>query len=147
MGPFTFHASLPCLEFGDTLLPGVHVEHQIIRIEQLPWHNSAELKWQCFQPQDEDQWAKDRSLRHSNFHAKLLTVLTSTSFLTSSTLPSPAAFSILAMMPEGPASLPYFILLSALQIWVADTLGGPAVGRELITWPFKLNIEESSSVL
>ena len=33
------------------------------------------------------------------------------------------------MMPEGPAALPHFILLSALRIWVADTLGGgPTVG-------------------
>ena len=32
-------------------------------------------------------------------------------------------------MPEGPTALPHFILLSVLQIWVANTLGGgPAVG-------------------
>ena len=59
-------------------------------------------------------------------------------------------------MPEGPAALLHFILLTALQIWVADTLGGGlAVGgggwgwvlRELIAWPFKHNVEEPSIVL
>ena len=50
------------------------------------------------------------------------------------------------MMPEGPAAMPHFILLTALQIWVADTLA--VVGlRELIAWPFKLNVVEPSMVL
>ena len=51
----------------------------------------------------------------------------SASFPTSSTLSSSGDFSISAMLPEGPAALLCFILLSALGIWVADTLGvGPA---------------------
>ena len=44
-----------------------------------------------------------------------------TSFLTSSTPSSPAAFIILAMMPDGPIALPHCILLRDLWIWVADT--------------------------
>ena len=43
MEPFTFHASLPCLELGDTLLLGVRYEHQVISVEELPWYASAEL--------------------------------------------------------------------------------------------------------
>ena len=35
MKPFTFHASLPCLEIGDTLLLGVRNEHQVISCKML----------------------------------------------------------------------------------------------------------------
>ena len=59
-----------------TLLLGVCTKHQVTSIEKLPWHISAELARQCFQHQDEEQWAKDRALMHTNFQAKLLTVLT-----------------------------------------------------------------------
>ena len=40
------------------------------------------------------------------------------------------------MMPEGTAALPHFILLSALWIWVADTLGGDRQfgGRQFVGW-------------
>ena len=51
--------------FGHTLLLGVRNEHQVIRIEQLPWHSSVELARQHFQHQDEEQWAKERALMHS----------------------------------------------------------------------------------
>ena len=73
----------------------------------------------------------------------------SASFLMSLTPSSPTAFSILAM-PGGPAALPHFILLSALPIWIADT-GRMADSwgnlRELIAWPFELNIGEPSILL
>ena len=47
---FTFHASFPCLELGDTLLLGIHDELQVINIEKLPWHPSMELTWQLALP-------------------------------------------------------------------------------------------------
>ena len=75
-GALIFHTSLPCLELGDTLLLGVHNEHQVISVEKLPWYTSAELPRKCFQYQNEEQWAKDKTLMHTNSHTKLLTVLT-----------------------------------------------------------------------
>ena len=67
--PFTFYAILPRLEFGDKLLLGA-------RDEEPPWYISAELTRQRLQHQNEEQWAEDRILMHTNFHAKLLTALT-----------------------------------------------------------------------
>ena len=54
---------------------GVHDEHQVISIEMLPRHISAELTWKHLQHKDEEQWAKDRALMHTNSYAKLLAVL------------------------------------------------------------------------
>ena len=42
MGPFIFHANLPCLEFGKAILLGVRDVHQIICTEQLAWHTSVD---------------------------------------------------------------------------------------------------------
>ena len=55
MEAFTFH----------TFLPGVHDEHQAIRVERLPQHTSAELTQKRLQCQDEEQWAKDWALMHT----------------------------------------------------------------------------------
>ena len=55
-------------------LLGVCHEHQVIRIEALPWYTSVELTRQSLQHQNEEQWAKDRTLMHTNSHTKLLTV-------------------------------------------------------------------------
>ena len=49
--PFTFHASLPRLELGNTLLLGVRDEHQVISVEKLPCtftkvnRDDKRLKW------------------------------------------------------------------------------------------------------
>ena len=75
MESFTFHASLPCLELGDTLLLGVHDEHQVISLERLRWHTCAMLTRKRFQYQGKDQCARDRTPMHTNSHAKFLTVL------------------------------------------------------------------------
>ena len=76
MEPVTFHASLPCLELGDTLLFGGHDEHQVISVKELPCYASAELALQNLHHKNEEQWAKDRTLMHTNSYTKLLTVLT-----------------------------------------------------------------------
>ena len=72
----SFHVSLPRLELGDTLLLGDRDEHQVISVEKLPWYTSTELTRTRLQPQNDEQWAKNRTLMHTNSHAKLLTVLT-----------------------------------------------------------------------
>ena len=74
--PFTFYASLLRLELGDTLLLGVRDEHQVVIVKKLSVYTSAELKRKRLQYQNEGQWAKGRTLMHTNSHAKLLTVLT-----------------------------------------------------------------------
>ena len=74
--PFTFHASLPCLELGDTTLLGVRDEHQVISVEELPCYASLKLMRQNIHHQNEEQWVKGRTLMHTNTHTKLLTVLT-----------------------------------------------------------------------
>ena len=76
----------------------------------------------------------------------------SASCLVSSTPSSPAAFSISATMPDGPAALLHFIFLSALWIWLMGILGGgQQLGdlKELIAWPMatQINIEQPSIVL
>ena len=76
MEPFTIHVSLPRRKLGDTLLLGVHDEHQVISVDKLPWYPSAKLKRKRLQHKVEEQWAKDRTLMHTNSHAKLFTVLT-----------------------------------------------------------------------
>ena len=40
--PITFHASLPCLELGDTFLLGLRYEHPVISIEEFPQHTRSE---------------------------------------------------------------------------------------------------------
>ena len=45
MEPFTFHASLPRLELGDTLLLGVRIEHQVISVENNSGHWSTCPGW------------------------------------------------------------------------------------------------------
>ena len=63
VGPFTFHAGLPFIELGgDTLFSGVSNAYQVISMEKLPRHTSAELTRGRLQHQDEEQWAKDRAL-------------------------------------------------------------------------------------
>ena len=42
---FTFHASLLCLELGNTLLPGVCDEHQVINIDTSPRQTRANIIW------------------------------------------------------------------------------------------------------
>ena len=76
MEPFTFHANLPHIELGDTLLLGVQDKHHVISVEKLPWDTSAELSQKCLQHQDEQQWSKDRALMHVDTYAQILTVLT-----------------------------------------------------------------------
>ena len=76
MAPFTFYASLPCHELGNTLLLGVHDEHQVIGVEELPWYTSAEFMRQRLHLQNEEQWAKDITLMHTNSNTQLLTLLT-----------------------------------------------------------------------
>ena len=71
----------------------------------------------------------------------------SVSCFASTTPSSPATFSISAMMPEGPATLPYFIIWSALPITVKDTASSQRGLRELTAWPLKLDIEQPSIVL
>ena len=39
--------------------------HQVISVEKLPWHTSAELTRKRFQHQDEEQGARDRALMHT----------------------------------------------------------------------------------
>ena len=46
--PFTFHASLPCLKLGDTLLLGVLWWAPGYQLENLPWHTSTDLKLRKF---------------------------------------------------------------------------------------------------
>ena len=74
--PFPLYASLLRLELGDTLILGVRDEHQVVIVKKLPVYTSAELKRKRLQQQNEGQWAKGRTLMHTNSHAKLLTVLT-----------------------------------------------------------------------
>ena len=57
--PFTFHASLPHLELGDTLLLCVHDEHQTVSIKKLPWYTNVERMRNHLQHQNEGQWTKD----------------------------------------------------------------------------------------
>ena len=72
MEPFTFYASLPRLELGDTLLLAVHNEHQVISVEKLPRYTSAKLTRKRLHHQNEEQWTKERN---TNSHAEILTVL------------------------------------------------------------------------
>ena len=69
----TFHASL---DQGDSLFLCVRDEHQVISKEELPRYTSAEVKQECLQYQNEEQWVKDRTLMHTSSHAKLLPRLT-----------------------------------------------------------------------
>ena len=64
MEPFTLNARLPRLKLWDILFLGVHDEHQVLSIQELPWYTSAELARKCFQHQDEEQWAKDSRFAH-----------------------------------------------------------------------------------
>ena len=75
-GALTFNARFPRLYLGHTLLLGVRDEHQVISLEELPWYAGVELTWQSLKHQNEEQWAKDRTLMHTDSHTKLLTVLT-----------------------------------------------------------------------
>ena len=58
---FTFHASLLRIELGDTFLLGIRDEHQVISVEKLPRHTSAEPTRKNLQYQDEEQWAKNKA--------------------------------------------------------------------------------------
>ena len=77
MEPFTSHASLPCIELVNTHLLDVHNEYQVISVEKLQWHTSADLKRNRLQQLAKEQWAKVRTLMHTNSYAKLVTVLIS----------------------------------------------------------------------
>ena len=68
--PFTFHASLPCL-VHPLGCPRWAPCHQ----HGTPVRNSRESA-SSSEYQNEEQWAKDRTLMHTNSHTKLLTVLT-----------------------------------------------------------------------
>ena len=105
-GTFTFHASLPCLELEDTpILRGVSNEHQVIRVEELPWYTSAELTRQHLQHHREEQWANDGTLMHTNYHAKLLTVLT----IDSHTTPGLGVEYMLWMIRPAHSSIPWLV--------------------------------------
>ena len=74
-------------------------------------------------------WDHDNFLSYQSAGITSQLKTTSVNCLVRSTPSSPAAFSISAMMPDRPAALLHFILLSALQIRLIDILGGgPAVG-------------------
>ena len=45
--------------------PGARSMHQVISVEKLPWHTSAELTRKRFQHQDEEQGARNRALMHT----------------------------------------------------------------------------------
>ena len=67
--PFTSHGSLLRIELGDTLLC-VCDEHQVIRIEKFARHTSAKLTRKSLQHQDKEEWARDRTLMHTNSNIK-----------------------------------------------------------------------------
>ena len=74
--PFSFNANVPRIELGDSLLLGVCDEQQVISVEKLQRHTSAELTQKHLQHKDEEQWAKDRALMHTDSNPKLPIVLT-----------------------------------------------------------------------
>ena len=76
MEHLTFHAGLPYIELQDILLQGVHNEHEVITMEELPWHASTKLTQKRHTHHGEGQWAKDRGLIYIQPNTKLLTVLT-----------------------------------------------------------------------
>ena len=68
MERFAFHDSLPCLKLGDILLSIVGDESCVISIEKLPWYTCVEPTWRHLQHQNEEQWAKDRTLHKEQLH-------------------------------------------------------------------------------
>ena len=71
---FLLHCFFPSQEPPDTFLERFCDDNKVLGIEVLPGDPIAELSWQGFNHNDEEQWAEYWSLVNTNLHFKLFTV-------------------------------------------------------------------------